>query len=201
MKKFLLALAAVAAFAPKASAFSVYVDGKEINRNDVVTSYNMEFSESYYWYCINPHLSVFVDNEANAFLTVQVQNITSGVSDTSLSMCWGGTCQDIQLGKTIEKMAPLQVGVMNELELEATRDTYNEGDTFNASALVTLIPDGLENNPFKFTLHMKYPDPTGGVEGIADEDAPAVYYNLQGIRVDNPVKGQLYILNGKKVIF
>ncbi|MDE6632737.1 MAG: hypothetical protein K2K23_07035, partial [Muribaculaceae bacterium] len=26
------------------------------------------------------------------------------------------------------------------------------------------------------------------------------YYNLQGIRVDNPVKGQIYILNGKKIV-
>lgn len=40
-----------------------------------------------------------------------------------------------------------------------------------------------------------------GVENIAiDSDDNAPYYNLQDIRVDNPVKGALYIHNGKKLI-
>ncbi len=31
-------------------------------------------------------------------------------------------------------------------------------------------------------------------------DNEGVYFNLQGIRVDKPVKGQVYILNGKKIV-
>ncbi|MDE6697102.1 MAG: pectin esterase, partial [Muribaculaceae bacterium] len=31
-------------------------------------------------------------------------------------------------------------------------------------------------------------------------DTEGVYFNLQGIRVDNPLKGQVYILNGKKIV-
>ena len=40
-----------------------------------------------------------------------------------------------------------------------------------------------------------------GVEGIgSDVDSP-VYYNLQGIRIDNPVKGEIYIkVKGDKAI-
>lgn len=40
------------------------------------------------------------------------------------------------------------------------------------------------------------------VDGIFVEDAEAetVYYDLTGIRVDRPVKGQIYIVNGKKVV-
>ena len=41
-----------------------------------------------------------------------------------------------------------------------------------------------------------------GVESIdVDANAPAVYYNLNGVRVANPVKGQIYVVNGKKVVF
>ncbi|MDE6017344.1 MAG: hypothetical protein K2G85_00850 [Muribaculaceae bacterium] len=38
-----------------------------------------------------------------------------------------------------------------------------------------------------------------GVEGI-NAEKESIYYNLQGIKVANPVKGQLYIVNGKKVV-
>lgn len=45
----------------------------------------------------------------------------------------------------------------------------------------------------------------GGVTGInevkADNTAEKVYYTIGGVRVANPAKGGLYILNGKKVIF
>lgn len=43
---------------------------------------------------------------------------------------------------------------------------------------------------------------TTGITNITDEDSNAgkVYYNLNGMRVDNPQKG-IYIVNGKKVIF
>ena len=46
------------------------------------------------------------------------------------------------------------------------------------------------------------PGDNNAVEAIgSDVNAPAVFYNLQGLRVANPVKGQIYIVNGKKVIF
>lgn len=38
-----------------------------------------------------------------------------------------------------------------------------------------------------------------GVKGI-EADGEGIYFNMQGIRVDRPVKGQLYIVNGKKII-
>ena len=41
---------------------------------------------------------------------------------------------------------------------------------------------------------------TTAVNGI-EAEKEGVYFNLQGIRVDRPVKGQAYILNGKKIIF
>ncbi|MDE6342703.1 MAG: hypothetical protein K2K93_10320 [Muribaculaceae bacterium] len=40
----------------------------------------------------------------------------------------------------------------------------------------------------------------GSSVSVINADVEGVYFNLQGIRVDNPVKGQVYILNGKKIV-
>lgn len=42
---------------------------------------------------------------------------------------------------------------------------------------------------------------TSGITEIKPEAGNTVIYNLQGIRVDNPVKGGVYIINGKKVVY
>ncbi|MDE6648422.1 MAG: choice-of-anchor J domain-containing protein [Muribaculaceae bacterium] len=42
---------------------------------------------------------------------------------------------------------------------------------------------------------------TTGISDIRDTDKDDVFYDLMGIKVDRPVKGQLYIHNGKKIIF
>jgi hypothetical protein len=38
-----------------------------------------------------------------------------------------------------------------------------------------------------------------GVEGIEVETAPAVYYNLQGVQVENPTNGVYIVKRGNKV--
>ena len=42
---------------------------------------------------------------------------------------------------------------------------------------------------------------TTGISDINDTDADDAFYDLMGIKVDLPVKGQIYIHKGKKVIF
>ena len=41
---------------------------------------------------------------------------------------------------------------------------------------------------------------TSGIADIDADEAPEVIYDLRGMRVTNPVKGQIYIINGKKVV-
>ena len=42
---------------------------------------------------------------------------------------------------------------------------------------------------------------TTGVEGIEiDENAPVEYYNLQGVRVENPANGLYIMRQGDKVV-
>ena len=42
---------------------------------------------------------------------------------------------------------------------------------------------------------------TSGITEMKSETENTAIYNLQGIRIDNPVKGGIYIINGKKVIY
>ena len=40
----------------------------------------------------------------------------------------------------------------------------------------------------------------GSSVGMINAGKEGIYFNLQGIRVDKPVKGQVYILDGKKIV-
>lgn len=54
-------------------------------------------------------------------------------------------------------------------------------------------------NPFRdFTLEKWVETQEGGIAGIAADNAPAVYYNLQGIRVNNPENGFFIVKKGNK---
>lgn len=60
------------------------------------------------------------------------------------------------------------------------------------------------NNPSISTMTVYY-DAEGGTNEVNAiekvQEGDGIFYNLQGIKVNNPVKGQIYIVNGKKVIF
>lgn len=80
-----------------------------------------------------------------------------------------------------------------------TTEKYEEGQ--EPFALLLAYAGGAANETLSYTVGAEGNDGTTGVQAIGNAvNAPAVYYNLQGVRVLNPVKGQLYIVNGKKVI-
>lgn len=60
----------------------------------------------------------------------------------------------------------------------------------------TVISYGDKNAPCEFRSE------SAGVEDVTiDADTTQPYFNLQGIKVDNPKVGNIYIHNGKKIIF
>ena len=68
---------------------------------------------------------------------------------------------------------------------------YREGPTVSLQSAA---------NGSTFTVEIKAVD--AAVDSIgADLDSPKVYYNLQGLKVENPLKGGIYILNGKKIVY
>lgn len=79
----------------------------------------------------------------------------------------------------------------------------SSGKLYQWSPLGKLLGSfGTYINPGHF-LALKPDGYIGGVnEIIADAtDESDSYYNLQGIRVTNPIPGQLYIQKGKKIIY
>ena len=73
----------------------------------------------------------------------------------------------------------------------ATEENYRQGTT------ITLSNEASGNT---FTVNIVKED--SGIEEIGAEiNSKEVIYNLQGVRVSNPVKGGIYIINGKKVVY
>ena len=70
--------------------------------------------------------------------------------------------------------------------------------TLQSKYTVTLSYNG--NTDKTFTLNFQK-SANVGINGIEEENAAPVYYNLQGIRVDAPQDGQIYIKRqGNKVM-
>lgn len=75
---------------------------------------------------------------------------------------------------------------------ELAKGTYNM--TFREGAVLI---DGAPNAGIDYTIMV---DNTLGVTIIDNATGEKVIYNLQGVRVANPQKGRIYIINGKKTI-
>lgn len=60
------------------------------------------------------------------------------------------------------------------------------------------ITDGSKSRAWELKNFNLTGNKTGAVNGIVEESAPAVYYNLQGVRVANPEKGLYIRVEGNK---
>lgn len=83
--------------------------------------------------------------------------------------------------------------------------TANEWNDVNANQPEMLLPEELQTGAVKFTFNnvnktLFIERGTVGVDSITAEDnAEPVYYNLRGIRVDNPENGVFIVVRGDKV--
>ena len=82
------------------------------------------------------------------------------------------------------------------------------GSFASAGGLIQWSPEGEKLGEHKVYINPGHflavsDDMAAGVDDIVIDTRPSddVIYNLQGIRVDNPRRGQLYITNGRKFIF
>lgn len=108
-------------------------------------------------------------------------------------------------------------GTAFDFTLRNAADTENAIATFNVTADAKMFKFEhtveLANNPVRFRIYnngnqfnlhdilvTKVNGGTVGVEAVAAEaDVPAVYYNLQGARVENPAEGLYIRVKGNKV--
>lgn len=81
---------------------------------------------------------------------------------------------------------------------------YGGGDNLELKANRAYYAPTTSSTSFGFTLVANEDDDVTAIESALNGQSSVVngqYFDLQGRKVENPVKGQIYILNGKKVLF
>ena len=184
MKKFLLSAAALLfTLGASAQAFTVTVNGNPVENG--ATVYCDHYNEDKE--IIDPEVMVTPTDDC----TIYVDLYNTG--STSVQFCFPQNCQMVNPGKTVSVNGSLEGGVARDLRIDA----MPMDDPFDASCEVTMYLEGDEDNTFEFTLNMHY---SAGVDEIgASDNAPAVYYNLQGVEVANPENGIFIRRQGNKV--
>ncbi len=86
-----------------------------------------------------------------------------------------------------------KVKISNKAKSTDGKEIYLAGKVYNTS--YEMVPTDRDDQ----TLPMLYSKVGTGVENIVVEnDAEAVYYNLQGVQVENPLKGLYIVVKGNK---
>jgi len=81
---------------------------------------------------------------------------------------------------------------------------YGGGENLELKANRAYYAPTTSSTSFGFTLVANEDDDVTAIESALNGQSSMVngqYFDLQGRKVQNPVKGQIYILNGKKVLF
>lgn len=134
-------------------------------------------------------------------LTTNASELGSNIHVGNFVTCVGGMCVDanplmVSLGANGETDSRRgeHMGYEAECEAEGLLGKLDLDATYNFTAKAG-------SDALNFTLHYKVVGDDSSVSGIEAADAPAVYYNMQGMPVANPEVGQIYIKRqGDKVI-
>lgn len=198
MKKIFTLTAAflmLASFTSKAQSFTVTAYGEPVKNGDVIeVKGEVELEpELGYTGCVwDPEL--IVKSDANIKGTVKVTTTV-----TSWKFCgFGGQCITVlpnTAGGTKEGIfSSTGVSLQIDCEMEAYDDEKLIAPENN---IVTVVITG-GGQEMTLTLKADVPAELASVGEIGVSDAAPVYYNLQGQKVDNPVKGLFIKVAGGK---
>lgn len=186
MKKFLLSAAALLfTLGASAQAFTVTANGNPVENGATVycDHFNSDMEQ------IEPEVMVTPNDDCTLYVDLY------NTGETNVQMCFPMNCQFVKPGNTLSVNGDLTAGVARNLMIDAMTMGV---DPFDASCEITMYLDGDEDNTFEFTLNMHYDSSSVDEIGAAD-NAPAVYYNLQGVEVANPENGVFIRRQGNKV--
>ena len=207
MKKFYMFLVAgLTALGVNAQALQFYVGGKEVeagSRIDI-TSY-LEGQK------IDPKLEIKA--EQGGFVNATVTNVSAECTPAFDEVEWlygaklvlqwcafGDNCKLIGVGESLTKSATLEPGKLTDMVVDYGFEVGYEQDfsevTYKGECTVKCAFGGKE---YELTLYVD--NDNSGVNDIAlDSNAPVVYYDLQGRRVENPAQGLYIMRQGSKVV-
>lgn len=192
------ALALMANIAMGAS-FQVTSNGKAVANNDVIEQpYVMEdYSEfgpdcaNYTW---NPHLEA---SSAQGNVAVSV-SVTADENTDGVTICWPMQCVMVPAGGTVTANGSLST---DPSDLQIHREIFaNSKENVPTEVGNAKIKVSSDSEALEFTIKFLLSDGNGVGENIADNNVTPEFYTIQGIRVAEPQKGQLYIeRKGSKV--
>ena len=145
-----------------------------------------------YTYTWNPHLEASTVAGSDE-LTVTV---TSVDNSAGFQICWPASCHQITPGAEVEvkgeittEPVDLQIDKVTTIE-EMDKEPENKLPTEGGSVKVKFV---CGSDTMEITVNAVLADKNGVGENIAEAYSPIEYYTIQGVRVAEPQKGQLYI--------
>lgn len=154
---------------------------------------------------LDPELKATIDSNAN--LDITVTNTTTAYPNLTLQFCWPTQCDYIAQGTSSTQSGSVQAGVPQMLSVDATINAqtsdplFDPKNKYELSASVDIVANGNPETKFSFNVNMIYdPEHDASVEGVIADEAPAVYYDLNGRVVANPENGIFICKQGGKTL-
>lgn len=167
-------------------------NGKPVSNNDVIElpcQYElltpMEGVE-YHYYEWNPHLEV-ATAEGTAELTVTV---TSMENASGFQICWPEGCVQIPANESGTSKGTIDTKPV-DIDVHKVINTKDPAKPDGGKIKVTLQT---ADEKLEVTVNCVLNDDNAVDLNWCDEDASAIYYTLEGIRIDNPSSKGMYIV-------
>lgn len=217
MKKFLLTAALAATFSYASAdaytdAFTVNIGDRIINNGETV-DVDQYYDEIYMLYPEDGP-----QGEFDAVIHPVVNNISSEAQDVSIALtrtspeitdefpamgsplgffqlCFklsSGQENCLNIKNNVCSISNLEIPTGGNMVLDVDQKSFTDLTPVTLKLDIKILG---EENPFTVYFNFTHKtDITLGVEGIEAEKAAPVYYNMQGCKVNSPVKGEIYIV-------
>ena len=200
-KTLLLSMLAFGALTAGAQSFAVMVEGNEIENNSTIDCYNIsEEAAQFGDFQIDPEVQLVSSEDAT--FTVSVTNTSAEDAPTSIQFCWPSGCVMVNPGQSQTQTGAVKANIASNLLIDTNPIGASEvpQEKFTISCAIVIVPENDPSNSFSFNLNMIYdPNYDAAVDGIIMEDIAPEYYNLNGVRVNNPDNGIYIVKRGSKV--
>ncbi len=217
MKKFLLTATLAAAFS--CAYADVYSDALKVTIGDKVVQNGETVNVDQYYdeiYMLYPEEGP--QGEFDAVIHPVVTNISSEIQNVEIALtrtapeitdelpamgsplgffqlCFklsSGQENCLNIMNNVCSISNLDIPVAGNMILDVDQKSFTELTPVTLKLDVTLLG---ETDPFTVYFNFTHTqDITLGVDGVEAESASAEYFNLQGCKVSDPVKGQIYIV-------
>lgn len=206
MKKFykikFIAVCALSFFSSIAVAQNLEVtsNGNPVSNGDVIElpyvfeDYSVPGMLEFYECQWDPQIYVASSVE-NTNLTI---TLSSSENNDGFQLCWPMICADRPVGESVSASGtigtkPEYVSIHKSVELNSKDEKPTEAPTINISFKTA-------SESLEITVKCLLQDANAVEENISDLTAKKEYYTIQGVRVMEPQKGQIYIeRKGSKV--